>query len=119
MYRKSDLKFFATFSIIGNLLMLAAFLLIIIYHFYVGKVLYRQLAICLLVVSVFMKFQIFMLKISVLEIRLSNLIEVGERPGKIAFGSGILALILYSILFWLTSIGILLSLMPVNWFQGG
>src|SRR5689334_8277915 len=115
MYRKNDERIFAVFAVLANLAVVAAFLLILIYHFYDGKPDYRDLAIIGLILSVFFKYQILLLKVFILEIRISNLMNVGKRPGKMMVGMGNIAILLYSIVFWLAVIGCLLAFMPADW----
>jgi len=115
MYRKNDERIFAVFSVLANLAVVAAFLLILIYHFYDGRTHYRDFAIMGLVLSVFFKYQILLLKVFILEIRVSNLMNLGRRPGKMMVGMGNIAILLYSIVFWLAVLGGMLAFLPANW----
>jgi len=115
MYRKNDERIFITFSILANILAFASFLLILVYHFYEGRVLYRDLAIIGLCLSAFSKFQIMLLKVFILECRVSNLMEAGRRPGKIAIGMGNVAILIYSIMFWMAVLGCSLAFLPADW----
>lgn len=115
MYRKSDERIFLVLTSIANVLVFSAFLFIALYHFYMGRIAFRNLSLAGLSLSFFFKFQVYMLKVYILEIRVSNLMDVGKRPGKIAAGAGNIAILIYSILFWLCIIGVLLSFMPADW----
>lgn len=115
MYRKNDERIFAVFSVLANLAVVAAFMLILLYHFYDGRSNIRDFAIMGLVLSVFFKYQILILKVFILEIRVSNLMNLGRRPGKMMVGMGNIAILLYSVVFWLAVVGCMLAFMPANW----
>ena len=114
-YRKNDERIFAVFGTLSNMVVFLAFVLILVYHFYEGNALYRDLAIWGLVLSVFIKYQILLLKIYIMEIRISNLMNVGRRPGKLTMGMGNVAILIYSIVFWLAVLGCLLAFLPQGW----
>jgi len=115
MYRKNDEKIFITFSLFANILIFAALVLTLLYHFYNGEVLYRDLCIMAIALSVFCKFQILLLKTFVLECRVANLMNVGKRPGKLVLGMGNVAMIIYSVIFWFTVTGAMLAFLPADW----
>lgn len=115
MYRKNDEQLFMIFSVLANFLAFGALILILAYHFYEGRTLYRDAALICLGVSVFCKFQILLLKTYILEIRVSNLMNVGHRPGKLAVGMGNIAILVYSVGLWLATAGVILSFLPANW----
>lgn len=114
-YRKNDERIFATFGTLSNVAAVVAFILVLVYHFYEGNFQYRDAAIWGLVLSVFFKYQILLLKIYIVEIRISNLMNVGRRPGKISMGMGNMAILLYSVVFWIAVIGCMLAFLPANW----
>lgn len=114
-YRKNDERIFGIFGTLSNVVVFVAFLMVLIYHFYEGKSQYRDLAIWGLVLSVFFKYQILLLKIYIMEIRISNLMNVGRRPGKLAMGMGNVAILIYSIVFWLAVLGCGLAFLPSGW----
>lgn len=115
MYRKNDEKIFTFFSILANIAVMASFILILAYHFYEGKPLYRDLSIFGVIFSVFCKYQILLLKTYVLEIRVTNLMMVGRKPGKLSMALGNTAILVYSVIFWLTVLGSAIAFFPANW----
>lgn len=114
-YRKNDERIFTIFGTLSNIVVFVAFVTVLIYHFYEGKSIYRDMAIWGLVLSVFFKYQILLLKIYIMEIRISNLMNVGRRPGKLAMGMGNVAILIYSIVFWLAVLGCALAFLPSDW----
>lgn len=115
MYRKNDEKIFTVFSILANLAVMASFLLVMVYHFYEGKPLYRDLSIFGVIFSVFCKYQILLLKTYVLEIRVTNLMLGGRKPGKLSMALGNTAILVYSVIFWLTVLGAGIAFFPADW----
>ena len=114
-YRKNDERIFAVFGTLSNVTVMVAFILVLVYHFHEGNFQYRDIAIWGLVLSVFFKYQILLLKIYIVEIRISNLMNVGRHPGKISMGMGNMAILLYSVVFWIAVIGCMLAFLPANW----
>lgn len=115
MYRKKDETLFLLFTILANILAFAALFMILAYHFYEGRAVYRDLSLISLALSVFCKFQILLAKVYILEIRVINLMNVGHRPGKISLGMGNVAIVLYSVVFWLSLAGAVLAFLPAQW----
>jgi len=115
MYRKNDERIFAVFTVLANIAVVAAFILVIIYHFFEGRTVYRNLALMAVAVSLFCKYQIVLLKVYILEIRVTNLMNVGGSPGKLAVSMGNITILIYSTIFWLSVIGGLLAFMPADW----
>ena len=115
MYRKNDERIFAVFSVLANVAVIMAFVLVLLYHFYEGSTGFRNFALSGVMISLFCKYQIILLKVYILEIRITNLMNVGRKPGKLAVSMGKVSILVYSVIFWVTVIGALLAFLPANW----
>ena len=114
MYRDSDLRVFVILSAAANIFGVAAFALIMVYHFYDPKILFRNWSIFLLTLSWFLKMQLFVQKLEIMEVRLENLIQGGIHRSKMNLSMESFLLILYFVLFWATLIGVLLGFIPLH-----
>lgn len=117
MYRTSDLRTFVILSTVANILAIAACALMIVYHFYDSKLVYRDLALAFLILSGIFKIQLFMYKVEIMEKRISVLVEPNLRGGKIAASTGMIALVIYATVFWVTLAAVLAGFFPATFWR--
>lgn len=110
-YRRSEERIFALLAGLSYAGVVFAFIMVLFFHFYEPRPVYRDFAVWALILSVVFNYQILLHKIFVMEIRISNLMHAGRRgPGKPAADQ--VGLAVYSILFWLVLIGCALAFFP-------
>ena len=94
--------------------MIGAFSLIVIYHFYRPEIHYRDLALAFLVGATLFKLQLYMFKLEIIEKRVINLLQPGQRQGKMAGGASNLTFMIYIIFFWITTVSVALGFLPAS-----
>ena len=114
MYRKSDLRFFLIAGSVANTALLTSFFLLLVYHFMEAKIVYRDLALLLLVMSWVLRLQIFVQKVEIIEVRLANAIEETPRRNRIPISLEKFVSFVYLVIFWVSAAGIVISFLPAG-----
>ena len=99
MYRHADLRQFAFVSALSNVLILISFSLMFMYHFYQTRIIYRDVAFIALALSLFLRFQMIMHKVEIMERRLISLSHEEVPGGRFGASVNYLGLIFTCLFF--------------------
>ena len=117
MYRKSDIQIFTTLGAVANLTLIAAFVFLVVYHFFDGQLRYRNLGFALLVLSWLLKLQVMIQKVDVLEIRLWTVTESRTAANRLPIRLEQFFSLIYLIVFWVSIAGVVLGYIPAREWQ--
>ncbi len=109
MYRNSDIKTFWAISFFANIALIAALFLIGVFHFLDPQLVYRDFALLALLISLFLQFQLALIKVEIFEKRIARLTQPGR---EMSSGTGNLLLIFYFSIFWLVLIFMAIAYFP-------
>ena len=112
MYRKSDLPVFMIISAMAFILLLGAFALIVVHHFFSPNLFYRDIAVVLLIFSFTFQVQLYMLKMEIMEKKLIKVLQTPPEVYAAISSGGNLAMMLYNTLFWFALVIVATAFLP-------
>lgn len=113
MYRRSDNLIFMILAAFSIVLALGALILIVVYHFFISELMYRDAAVILFLLSVSLRWQLYMFKTEILEKKVANLMQSRDRLEMATIVMGNLSFIFYTALFWIAIIIIAIAFFPI------